>query len=717
MVKVSRRIKSGGEPKKLIVTTGDVSDFDGFLALSLYYKAALENGADVLFIMNFPAYFGEEKNVENKADAYRKADGLGYGYTYKTFVEAKQIRDDKGAFIAGTSAEGEPATIDYTFLELLHTSLSGIAKNIKIDNNIVQYTKKETEIETEESVIKKNLKIDLLIMAFIAWYIADAFWQWQSPNPDSSQKTKPQLLFSLGGINSINPFSVTSIKDEYKTYGPSIVDNEKEAVKIKVSRFEETIRDKTTMSILNDPIYDKIWIDMNGSMAWYVSPTPPPEPSWISKIQGVFIMGGVLDDEEVNTMSSIEKTLNRFSCATMNQLYHPMRTVQFLMDVKILATQVFVISNNEINKNFSFTGAECEQDEFVHACDYMNILPSKAGHIIRKCFQSFYDTDAAKRKPFDVVSAYGLICNMYEKEQSNPLQKIPGYLYSNNTYGISIVSRNGAAINKESFITNALRGKQGDKPGESTNAFLIYKYKAFASEIDTINAEAFETNPITILELGSSQYTFLIQNYLSKDIIQNVKSIIYDFTGKQVYCFSDIEGFLPSYAGNTTVDPSVKRVINLLKRPYLPLRDNEAIVYTGDLLDRGPYSIRLMKGVLDLKMQFPNQILLIGGNRDFNKVRMIDEYYMTEEGETLQYKYASDALKAPFTEVPVENGFPFGGVKHGEWAAIFDDVNNIKGRVSANSKTFGTSDCLNTCKSEFKALRIPGYDGTDHLIT
>lgn len=45
--------------KKLIITTGDISDVDGFIALAEYAKS----GADVLFIMNYPAYLHYEYNT------------------------------------------------------------------------------------------------------------------------------------------------------------------------------------------------------------------------------------------------------------------------------------------------------------------------------------------------------------------------------------------------------------------------------------------------------------------------------------------------------------------------------------------------------------------------------------------------------------------------------------------------------------------------------
>ena len=76
----------------LIITTGDASDFDGFMALPLYYKAAKKHNMDVMFIMNFPAYFGKP-DVEQTSDHDRRADlGLGFDYPYTHFAAVKGVK-------------------------------------------------------------------------------------------------------------------------------------------------------------------------------------------------------------------------------------------------------------------------------------------------------------------------------------------------------------------------------------------------------------------------------------------------------------------------------------------------------------------------------------------------------------------------------------------------------------------------------------------------
>lgn len=114
---------------------------------------------------------------------------------------------------------------------------------------------------------------------------------------------------------------------------------------------------------------------------------------------------------------------------------------------------------------------------------------------------------------------------------------------------------------------------------------------------------------------------------------------VYDFSGKTVYCFSDLEGRIPFLEpGNSqniilSHTQSVKKVIEILQG-QTELNENEAIIFTGDLIDRGPHNIKLIQKMLELKGVNQNSVnnksvLLAIGNRDLNKIRMIDEYFIT----------------------------------------------------------------------------------------
>lgn len=98
----------------------------------------------------------------------------------------------------------------------------------------------------------------------------------------------------------------------------------------------------------------------------------------------------------------------------------------------------------------------------------------------------------------------------------------------------------------------------------------------------------------------------------------------YNFQDKDVYCFSDIEGNMPT---------EIFELMNFNKelKTNNPLRytkknlENKAIVFTGDLIDRGAYSIRNLWNMNQLKTDNPTNVILVCGNRDLNKIRMYHE--------------------------------------------------------------------------------------------
>lgn len=53
--------------KQLIINTGDISDADGFLCIAEY---ALTTDADILFIMNFPAYLYYDYDSSDKYKSF-----------------------------------------------------------------------------------------------------------------------------------------------------------------------------------------------------------------------------------------------------------------------------------------------------------------------------------------------------------------------------------------------------------------------------------------------------------------------------------------------------------------------------------------------------------------------------------------------------------------------------------------------------------------------
>ena len=84
--------------------------------------------------------------------------------------------------------------------------------------------------------------------------------------------------------------------------------------------------------------------------------------------------------------------------------------------------------------------------------------------------------------------------------------------------------------------------------------------------------------------------------------------------------FADLEGNMPD---------EIKKLTNINDNengaPF-KLDDNRAIVFTGDLIDRGKMSIRNLKNMLKLKTDNETHVVLTCGNRDLNKIRCFQEF-------------------------------------------------------------------------------------------
>uniref|UniRef100_A0A6C0K1D3 Calcineurin-like phosphoesterase domain-containing protein n=1 Tax=viral metagenome TaxID=1070528 RepID=A0A6C0K1D3_9ZZZZ len=107
----------------------------------------------------------------------------------------------------------------------------------------------------------------------------------------------------------------------------------------------------------------------------------------------------------------------------------------------------------------------------------------------------------------------------------------------------------------------------------------------------------------------------------------------YNFT--ELFCWSDEEG------GNPFRDWDKNAISDLLHSKFefsadgllIGLKGDVAIGFLGDLLDNEAYSIRVLQAMIRLKDTYPDRVLLIGGNRDFNKIRMgIELFIQAEDG-------------------------------------------------------------------------------------
>ena len=93
----------------------------------------------------------------------------------------------------------------------------------------------------------------------------------------------------------------------------------------------------------------------------------------------------------------------------------------------------------------------------------------------------------------------------------------------------------------------------------------------------------------------------------------------YTFTDDDnISFFSDIEGNMPDGIRNLMFDTGdMPKTLG-----------NEVIVFTGDLIDRGEYTIRNLQRMLALKKANDANVILLCGNRDANKIRMYHECHI-----------------------------------------------------------------------------------------
>ncbi len=57
----------------------------------------------------------------------------------------------------------------------------------------------------------------------------------------------------------------------------------------------------------------------------------------------------------------------------------------------------------------------------------------------------------------------------------------------------------------------------------------------------------------------------------------------------------------------------------------IALRDGVTLVFGGDAIDRGPWSRKVVRTLLAAKARYPDRVVLLAGNRDLNKMRLVRE--------------------------------------------------------------------------------------------
>ncbi len=250
-------------------------------------------------------------------------------------------------------------------------------------------------------------------------------------------------------------------------------------------------------------------MDFNGSLAFWNGYLAQrlSEEDVVAKIRGVFIMGGVYADREPVTMPAIPNVLNRFSSATMNQLYHPQNASDFFAFLAQFKIKTWTISNNVVKSLDSFVPETNQKTE--HGIDSFLTSNGLSGKFLKKCallhYRSRYNPP---RKPFDYYCAMAL-CTLLRSEKVEPLPStrnvfqvpkqravmrvLPSrqmHMFYSNVYGITFISSEDTWKATRSHYSNAIDTEIKEGDAENIKSKKDY-FKKEIELMDTIDYVSF----------------------------------------------------------------------------------------------------------------------------------------------------------------------------------------------------------------------------------
>jgi hypothetical protein len=500
-----------------IITTGDVSDFDGFLSLALYKKAATVaiakgNATQVVFIMNYPAYMNIPPKMSRKSVISSKINDGETQYTHtQNEIQLNSIKKQYDQYIktCKTIEKGEETdkakTENKNKIDIIDLQAYGRAEPGKgyvysaeelfkiqpIDTHYNSFFTKISGIVQFSNTYYKEC------MKQLAFEMCKRIWE--------SLPGSVDLIFVDGGINTINPFSIDVIKNEFNVYLPILlskpnvgfIENDQFSWSSgppvplkKPSVYIHTMTD--CINNITSNINNTVYMDMNGSMAFYNNAFKIIIPYMKSFV----IMGGVVSDKIVNTLSTTA-FLNRFSSSTMNQLYSPQTTTNFINDLNTFNFKaIHVVSNNLINLLFTYLVKTNEQDDrtksfdaYITCMKRLKLLPHG---IVTDLYTQFYTFKTPNReylvppafKPFDVLSSFILVRKFLEGLGlglgDNVIDQTSKLVLST-TYGTAVVSSNATMHSNEiinEFIDGGLKMKH-----LQAQKFIMFAVPGLESEI------------------------------------------------------------------------------------------------------------------------------------------------------------------------------------------------------------------------------------------
>ena len=151
-------------------------------------------------------------------------------------------------------------------------------------------------------------------------------------------------------------------------------------------------------------------------------------------------MGGVYADKEPITMPPVPDILNRFSSATMNQLYHPQCTASFFAFLAKWQIPSFVIPNNAV-KYLTTMDAEGKEKTYDGVEKFL-ITNDLNGDFLQKLTRAHYtSTYNPPRKPYDYFAAKALTTWLESGNSGGCSPSHERFLFYSNVYGMAYVSR------------------------------------------------------------------------------------------------------------------------------------------------------------------------------------------------------------------------------------------------------------------------------------
>jgi len=214
--------------------------------------------------------------------------------------------------------------------------------------------------------------------------------------------------------NTMSPFHPNASKNELHTYSKLLdefIDKDNlsnlSLEELRINAIKSMINTEIpNFTLDNININDNIYFDFSGSMAFFDEEWENEFKSNKDKIKGVVVMGSIYSWIKAETIGPLTDILNRLTCSTMNQLYHPKNTARFYEFIS--DKNIFIVPNNQVKLLNDYNS-----DNFLTVTLNQFLENNNINNIPLYEYAKMYYTAArpSDRKPFDYYSAL-LLCNI-----------------------------------------------------------------------------------------------------------------------------------------------------------------------------------------------------------------------------------------------------------------------------------------------------------------